>query len=307
VAQPQPLPVRCLGNTHRSELNIEKLWSPSPRTDGITGVVEFRAFRMTRTPDQMAALAALVRSVVARLTVSPFEEPLVHWGPTLHDRFALPFYLEQDLDAVLSDLDVNGFGLEPETRALLRADGGRCIARWSGGDGSEISLLNAMEFWPQVGDTINQPADSRTVDASTARLEARIESDAADVSGWSLAVNGFALPLRQELGRKGPVRVFGIRYRRFMSPQALHPAVEPRLPLRIQLHNAATQELWEVEYHEWRPDGGAYPGLPQDEADAERRRDERVARRCLTGAAPPVGLEPPAGALTAHCVDVRRT
>ena len=85
------------------------------------------------------------------------------------------------------------------------------------------------------------------------------------------------------------------------------PAVEPQLPLSIQLHTAASGELWEVEYHEWRPDGCAYPGLPRDEAEAEQRRNERVIRRCLLADSPPRVLHPPPGALTPHCFDLRRT
>ncbi|MGA7981495.1 MAG: transglutaminase family protein, partial [Chromatiaceae bacterium] len=294
------------GNTHRSELNIEKLWTASPRADGIGGVVEFRAFRMARTPERLAALAALIRSLIARLMTSPFEAPLVQWGETLHDRFALPFYLEQDLDAVLADLDAGGFAVGPVTKALLRSDGGRCIARWSSGDGCSLSLFTALEFWPQVGDTLNQPADSRLVDASTVRLEVRVEGGAAGASNWSLAVNGYALPMRAEQGRGGEVRVFGIRYRRFSSSHALHPGIEPRLPVRIQLYNSTTRELVDVEYYEWRPDGGAYSGLPEDEAEARRRREARVIRRSIRGASPPLTQPPPSSCLTDCCFDLRR-
>jgi uncharacterized protein (DUF2126 family) len=295
------------GNTHRSELNIEKLWSHSPRPDGIGGVVEFRAFRMAPTPEMLSALAALIRSVIARLMTRPFDEPLVCWGETLHDRFALPFFLEQDLDAVLEDLDTCGFGLGPATAELLRSDSSRGIARWPCTDGCRMSLSAALEFWPQVGDTLNQPADSRLVDASTARLEIRIEGGpAAILANWSLAVGGYALPMRMEEDRDGPVRVFGIRYRRFTWLHALHPGIEPRLPIPIQLYNADTGELLEVEYYEWRPDGGAYPGLPQDLDEARRRREERVVRRSTQPSAPPLMCDPPVSCLTEHCFDFRR-
>jgi len=41
---------------------------------------------------------------------------------TLHDRFALPFYLQADLDTVLAELDAAGLGLEAPIHAMLRHD-----------------------------------------------------------------------------------------------------------------------------------------------------------------------------------------
>ena len=46
------------GNSHRSELNIEKLWNPYLPGRGCLGLVEFRAFRMARSAERSASIAA---------------------------------------------------------------------------------------------------------------------------------------------------------------------------------------------------------------------------------------------------------
>lgn len=294
------------GNAHRSELNIEKFWSPAPRPDGIAGVVEFRAFRMARTPESLAALAALVRSVIAMLMAQPFDQPLVYWADQLHDRFSLPFCIEQDLDSVLGDLEDTGFGLAPAITDLLRYDSGREITSMRCGEHC-LRLVSALEFWPQVGDTVNQPSDSRIVDASTGRLEIRIQGSGVEhLEDWELAVNGYSVPMRLERGEDGPVRLVGIRYRRFSNAHALHPDVEPALPIRFQLYNRNSGRLMEASYFEWRPDGGAYEGLPADLGEAERRRNERFVCRHRHTTSPPPTRNPTPYALTEYCFDLRR-
>src|SRR6185295_16714725 len=99
---------------HRAELNIEKLWNahipPHGPRHGRMGVVELRAIRMPERPVMLAALAALLRSIVARLVVSHYRAPLIDWHDELHDRFALPTALSLDLRHVLGDLDEHALG-----------------------------------------------------------------------------------------------------------------------------------------------------------------------------------------------------
>ncbi|HEY5923901.1 MAG TPA: transglutaminase family protein, partial [Kofleriaceae bacterium] len=120
-----PLLVDSSGNSHRAEVNVEKLWNPhitahGPR-HGRMGVVELRAVRMPERPGMLAALAALFRSIVARLAVSHYRAPLVDWHDELHDRFALPSALHRDLRMVLGDLDEHGLGIPAELRRELEA------------------------------------------------------------------------------------------------------------------------------------------------------------------------------------------
>jgi uncharacterized protein (DUF2126 family) len=295
------------GNAHRSELNIEKLWRPFQQTGAVAGIVEFRAFRMARSPEHMAATAALLRGLVAMLMTHPFDGPLVHWGRQLHERFALPFFLEQDLDQVLADLTDTGFELAPQLVEYLRDDGGRRIAQAPCAE-DRLVVSTALEFWPQVGDTMAQPADSRLVDASTGRLEIRVESrDEGRLRDWQLVVSGYRVPLRLELGRHGPVGVAGVRYRRFASAHALHPGIEPRLPLHLQLYNAPAATGVDGYFHEWRPDAAAYPGLPADEEEAAARRAARFVFREMASPDAPASSTPPPDSLTDYGFDLRWT
>jgi uncharacterized protein (DUF2126 family) len=74
------------GNTHRTELSIDKLWDWRT-AHGRQGVVEFRAFEMPPHPRLAAAQALLVRSLVAAFSKRPYQRPLIRWGAALHDRF----------------------------------------------------------------------------------------------------------------------------------------------------------------------------------------------------------------------------
>ena len=82
------------GNSHRAEVNVEKLWNPHLPGRGKMGVVELRALRMPPAPERLLALGALFRAVAARLARAPFEEPLLDWGPrAARPRLASPLAL----------------------------------------------------------------------------------------------------------------------------------------------------------------------------------------------------------------------
>lgn len=269
------------GNSHRAELNIEKLWNPFLDGRGQLGLVEFRALRMQHTPERATALACLLRAMVAMLAAAPFNAPLIEWGRELHERFALPYYLENDLDEVLRSLDEAGLGLDAPLQAELRRDEFR---RWGEVDlpGCRLEVRRALEFWPLLGDAASpeQGGASRLMDASTARVELRIRPTDADAPGWrdwQLTAAGVELPMRPERDAQGEVRVFGLRYRAFVPRWGLHPALESQAPLRLRLRHPEQPTDTCITLHEWRPDGQAYTGLPEDLAQAAARRAERIS------------------------------
>ena len=106
-----PFMVDTSGNAHRSEINIEKLWNPYLPGRGCLGLVEFRAFRMARDAETAASIAAMLRALAAMLGRHAEKRPMIEWGSRLHDRFALPFYLREDLRTVFADLKAAGLGL----------------------------------------------------------------------------------------------------------------------------------------------------------------------------------------------------
>ncbi len=292
-----PLLVDGSGNSHRAEINVEKLWNPYFERRGQLGLVELRALRMPPTPEHYAAVAALFVALVARSVKAPFEAPLVDWGAALHDRFALPSLLREDLVAVLADLDAHGFGLGPALASRL-LDGPPPLARATLGDAT-LTVSPAREFWPLVGDVASQERrGARLVDSSTERLELLVEVPAG-APPPRVGAMGWHVPLSHLDVEGGRDRWIGaVRYRTFVPRPGLHPDLAAHEPVRLQF--ARGQEAIEIVLHAWIPGGGAYPGLPVDPEDARARRQARV----MIEEAKPTALAAAAGA--GFTVDLRR-
>lgn len=295
------------GNSHRSELNIEKLWNPYLGARGLAGLVEFRAFRMAQDAAMLSAEAALLRAVVARLMHAPYDEPLIDWGSQLHNRFALPWYLAQDLRAVLADLERHGLGLGAHLEALLLDDSRRelCSLEWAG---LSIRVVAAQEFWPLIGDvTTQQPSDSRLVDASTQRIELRVSaSDPAQLADLALQVNGYKVPLRTECDGPLSVGLAGVRYRSFIPLHGLHPNLPAMDRIELLLTHERLLEALQLTVFNWQPQGEAYAGLPEDREEARRRRAERVVVAQVDVFGLPTPYSARAQAYGDYCFDLRR-
>lgn len=297
-----PLLTDRFGNTHRAEVNVEKLWNPWLPGRGRLGVVELRALRQAPTPAHDAARAALFRAVLARLATRPFPIGLTEHGPALHDRFALPFFLRLDLEEVLADLDAAGFGLgRPLARELL-ADPHRVIGAVALDGGARLEVRRAIEFWPLVGDLSRQGGTTRLVDASTTRLELRLVGEGLERIQLGVRVNGAShrLPMVHHEGRR--LAAFGVRYRSFVPRPGLHADLAALDPLVIDAVGPET--ACQIELHSWIPGGGVYASLPADDEEAARRRAERF--RVTAVEAPPTLVAPPRAALSRYALDTRR-
>jgi uncharacterized protein (DUF2126 family) len=297
-----------VGNSHRAEINVEKLWNPHLPGRGQLGLVEFRAFRMQHTPERAAALAAVLQAILAMLMLRDHDEDLAEWGAALHDRLALPHYLEADLRVVLCDLDEAGLPLGGSLRDELTLDDCRPWSTIEFG-AFTLTIRCALDFWSLLGDATRQDGASRLVDASSRRIEltlrAKTGSASDELEALELRVAGIALPLRTESDDRGALRVCGLRYRSFVPMPGLHPTLGAQAPLRIVLVDSEQREALEVILHEWRPDGAAYDGAPADLADAKARR----AQRCVTRSLPVDEVPPlrtaPRGALSPCTLDLR--
>jgi uncharacterized protein (DUF2126 family) len=292
-----------LGNVHRAEVNVEKLWNPYLPGRGKWGVVELRALRMPPTPERAAALAALFRALAAMLARWAQIPSLIDWGPVLHDRFALPFFLQRDLECVLADLDAAGLGLPGPLADALADDDHRVIGE-AAIDDARVTIKRAIEFWPLVGDPSQQEArTARLIDSSTMRLEIVVRG--AALERWRLAVGDVLAPLPEERDASGPALVLGVRLRAFVPTPGLHPTLGKQLPIELLFHREGDEEGWLITLHDWSPNGVSYEGLPEDLDEAARRRAERfvVTRVPLAGRTFRFAT---ADALTPHALDVRR-
>ena len=293
------------GNSHRSEINIEKLSNPYLGTRGRLGLVEFRALRMGPAAETTASLAALLRSVTAMLARTPYQEPLIEWRDELHQRFSLPYFLHRDMEEVLADLKQAGFGLEPPLVKHLLRDQDLVLTTCQLGE-TEVELRRAIEFWPLVGDVATQErGGSRLIDASTSRIEIRLRSSRADceLSDWRLSVDDWAIPLRDATDAEGRARIIGLRYRSYLPARGLHPTLGAQSPLSFCLSHPLDGS-WRIAIHAWDPTGAAYPGLP---STIEEARERRRARCVVTGMdePPAAWIDPPAEAVGSHVVDLR--
>jgi len=290
-----PLLVDASGNSHRAELNVEKLWNPFLPGRGKLGVVELRALRMAPTAAHLAAVAALFRALAARLQAAPYDEPLADWGAGLHDQLALPSRLEADLKSVLLDLDARGVGLGPRLSALL-LERPEPLAELKLGRAT-LTISPAAEFWPLLGDVASQElATARLVDSSCARVEVAVSLPRGADPG-RVGVAGWEVPLQPIDG--GKRHLAAVRYRAWVPRPGLHPGLPAHDPLVLTWERDG--ERIAAELHGWLPGGGVYQGLPADADEARRRRRERVrVVPCgsLTLRRPPIG--------SAMTLDLRR-
>lgn len=297
------------GNTHRSEVNVEKLWNPWLPGRGKLGVIELRALRQAPSTRHAVARAALFRSILARLAAHDFPVALRAWGGTLHDRFALPYYLETDLREVLGDLERAGFALPAPFADELFDDRHRVLGQVDLGDPSApvtLTVRRALEHWPLVGDLSKQGGTSRLVDASTQRLELRVEGPSERVGRVRLGARDgdatIALPMVLVEDGAHTRAISGVRYRAFVPTVGLHPGLAARDPLELVISTHAAS--YALAIHSWIPGGGVYAGLPSDDAEAATRRLQRFVLTPLDVA--PTFEPAPRGATTRHTLDTRR-
>ncbi|HEY9848668.1 MAG TPA: transglutaminase family protein [Leptolyngbyaceae cyanobacterium] len=287
------------GNTHRTAFCIDKLF-PVKNQRNQLGLLEFRAFEMPTHPQMRSLQMLLIRALVAWFWENPYHKPLIRWGTTLHDRFMLPYYLGEDLQLVIEDLQEVGYPFAKEWFApffefRFPVYGEVTI------EGLRLELRHAIEPWHVLAEEATSGGTARYVDASMERIQVTLQNAIGNTpnqdsfsSRYAVTCNYHPIPLKST-GKIGEY-VGGVRFRAHSKSLSPHPATSSHSPLSFEIIDTyCDRSLGGGIYYVDPPDGTFYDNFPTDYQTAELRMKERfLPSKPIPGKIqiPPLNLNP---------------
>lgn len=291
------------GNTHRSEICVDKLYSPDSST-GRLGLVELRGFEMPPHARMSLAQQLLIRAIIAAFWERPYRAPLANWDGGLHDRFMLPHFVWRDLSDLIGELDRSDIHLDANWFAPHWEFRFPRIGEVTYQD-ITLRVRSGIEPWYVMGEEPGGGGTVRFVDSSIERLELLL--DGLDASRFRVACNTIHVPLHAT-GIQGQY-VAGVRFRAWQPPRCLHPTVPIHSPLRFELIDLhSNRSIGGCTYHVAEPGGRGTDRFPINANEAESRRAARFDALGMTGGTFEIVNAPPSTRSTPYPVtlDLRR-
>ncbi len=255
------------GNTHRTEICIDKLYTPELER-GRLGLVEFRGFEMTPHSRMNLLQILLLRALVTSFWKKPYDGKLIRWGTHLHDKFMLPHFVWEDFSSIINYLNSNGYSFEKEWFLAQHDFRFPKYGEAKIGD-VNIELRMALEPWLVLGEETIAGATARGVDSAIERMQIKVNG--LDSKKYMLTVNGVDC---SPIYDNSPS--FGLRFKAWDLPYAMHPNLPVNSPLVFDVIDRSTGiSIGGCKYHVVHPGGRNYEKMPVNVNEAEGRMISR--------------------------------